>query len=145
MDESFYERQRVMLADVIARSDVVITTAMVPGQRAPLLVSKEAVVRMGSGSVIVDLAAPQGGNCELTQPARTVVEHGVTIAGPTNLPATVPFHASQMYAKNAANFLLHIFEAGHPRIDLDDEITNATLVIHDGQVLHPRVSDRKGQ
>lgn len=142
MDEPFYERQRAMLADVIERSDVVITTAMVPGQRAPLLVSKEAVARMGPGSVIVDLAAPQGGNCELTQPGSTIVEHGVTIGGPTNLPATVPFHASQMYAKNAANFLLHLFDAGRPRIDLDDEITSATLVVKEGEVLQPAVMER---
>jgi NAD(P) transhydrogenase subunit alpha len=138
-DEAFYQRQREMMARVVAANDVVITTAVVPGKKAPVLVTAEMVRGMAPGSVIVDLAAERGGNCELTQPDQVVVERGVTILGPTNLPSTVPYHASQMYAKNITTFLLHLIKEGGLRIDATDEITRETLVAQGGDVVHPRV------
>jgi len=139
MDEQFYRRQRELLGQVVARSDVVIATAAVPGKRAPVLVTGEMVKAMAAGSVVVDLAAEQGGNCELTQPGQTIVEHGVTILGPTNLASTVPYHASQMYARNISAFLLHLVKDGRLQVNMDDEITRQTLVARDGRVVHPRV------
>ncbi len=139
MDEEFYRKQREMMTEVVAGSDVVITTASIPGKRAPVLVTAEMVKGMPLGSVIVDLAAERGGNCELTRPGETVVEHGVTIRGPVNLPASIPYHASQMYGKNISNFLLHLVKDGEIEIDTTDEITAGTLVVHNGEVVHPRV------
>jgi len=138
MDEDFYRRQREALAKVVARCDAVITTAAVPGKRAPLLVTAEAVRSMAPGSVIIDLAAERGGNCELTRPGQTVVEEGVRILGPVNLPSMVPCHASQMYAKNLAEFLRHAAPDGQPRSD-GDEIVRETLITQGGQVVHARV------
>ena len=111
-DEAFYRRQRELLAKVVADSDVVIATAAVPGKKAPVLVTEDMVKAMRPGSVIVDLAAEQGGNCELTEPGRTVVKHGVQIMGPLNLAATLPYHASQLYAKNVASFVLNLLKDG---------------------------------
>jgi NAD(P) transhydrogenase subunit alpha len=139
LDEEFYRRQRETMSRVVAESDVVITTAQVPGKKAPLLITGEMVAGMGPGSVIVDLAAEQGGNCEPTRAGETVVVHGVTILGPVNLPATVPYHASQMYAKNASAFLLHLVKDGNLLLDSGDEITRETLVAHGGEVVHPWV------
>src|ERR1700736_2821533 len=144
LDEDFYRRQREMMARVVAGSDAVITTALVPGIKAPVLVTAEMVAGMASGSVIVDIAAEQGGNCELTLPDQTVTQDGVTVLGPTNLPATVPNHASQMYAKNMSSFIAHLVKDGELRIDLEDEITRATLVSRGGQVVHPRVREAYG-
>jgi NAD(P) transhydrogenase subunit alpha len=138
-DEAFYQRQREMMARVVAANDVVITTAVVPGRKAPVLVTAEMVRGMAPGSVIVDLAAERGGNCELTRADETVVEHGVTILGPTNLPSTVPYHASQMYAKNITTFLLHLVKDGAIKLDAADEITRDTLIAQNGDVVHPRV------
>jgi NAD(P) transhydrogenase subunit alpha len=138
-DESFYQRQREMMTRVVATNDVVITTAVVPGKKAPVLVTADMVRGMAPGSVVVDLAAERGGNCELTQPDRVVVEHGVTILGPTNLPSTVPYHASQMYAKNITTFLLHLAKDGTITVDTNDEITRETLVAREGEVVNPRV------
>jgi len=144
MDEEFYRKQREMMTAVVAESDVVITTASIPGKRAPILVTAEMVKGMPLGSVIVDLAAERGGNCELTRPGETVVEHGVTIRGPVNLPASIPYHASQMYGKNVSNLLLHLTEDGELKIDTADEITSGTLVTYRGEVVHPRVRDLLG-
>jgi NAD(P) transhydrogenase subunit alpha len=144
MDESFYRRQRELMTEVLKESDVVISTAAVPGQKAPILITGEMVAGMASGSVIVDLAAERGGNCELTRPGETVVEHGVTILGPLNLAATVPYHASQLYARNAVTFLTHLVRKGELVLDLDDEITRETLVTRQGEVLHPRVRQLLG-
>ena len=144
LDEDFYRRQREMMARVVAGSDAVITTALVPGIKAPVLVTTEMVAGMASGSVIVDIAAEQGGNCELTLPDQTVTQDGVRVLGPTNLAATVPNHASQMYAKNMSSFLAHMVQDGELRIDLEDEITRATLVSRGGQVVHPRVREAFG-
>ncbi len=140
-DESFYQRQRGLLARVIASSDVVISTAAVPGKKAPILITAEMVSSMTPGSVIVDLAAERGGNCELTKPNHSVVAHGVTIHGPENLAGTVPYHASQMYAKNISTFLLHLIKKGEIKIDLEDEITKETLLTRDGDVVHPRIRE----
>jgi len=139
MDEEFYRRQRELMASVAAESDVVITTAAVPGKKAPILVTSDVVKKMAPGSLIVDLAAERGGNCELTKPGETVVAHGVTITGPLNLPATIPYHASQMYAKNIQTFLLHLVKEGTLQLNLEDEITAGTLITNDGQVVHPQV------
>jgi H+-translocating NAD(P) transhydrogenase subunit alpha len=139
-DESFYQRQREAMAKVVAGSDIVITTAAIPGRKSPVLITGEMVRGMQPGSAIVDLAAERGGNCELTRADEVVVEQGVTILGPTNLPATVPYHASQMYAKNITTFLAHLVnKEGQMNWDLTDEITRETLVTHKGEVVHARV------
>ena len=138
-DESFYRRQREMMAKVVAGSDVVITTAAIPGKRSPVLITEDMVKGMRPGSVIVDLAAERGGNCELTKADQTVVAHGVTIFGPTNLPATVPYHASFMYARNVTTFLTHLVKDTQLAISTDDEITRETLVTRGGQVVHERI------
>jgi NAD(P) transhydrogenase subunit alpha len=143
-DEAFYQRQREMMGRVVAANDVVITTAVVPGKKAPILVTADMVRGMAPGSVIVDLAAERGGNCELTRADQTVVENGVTILGPTNLPATVPYHASQMYAKNITTFLLHLVKDGALKIDASDEITRDTLIARDGDVANARVRQALG-
>ncbi len=145
-DESFYRRQREMMLKVVAHSDVVITTALVPGKPAPILITKEMVEAMAPGSVVVDLAAERGGNCELTKPDEPVVHRGVTIVGPSNPAAMVPYHASQMYARNITTFLLHLLGkegATQPAmpIDTNDEITRETLLTRGGEVVHPRVKE----
>lgn len=137
-DETFYRRQRELLARVVAASDVVITTAVVPGRKAPVLVTSDMVAAMASGSVIVDLAAERGGNCELTRSGETVVEHRVTIVGAVNLAGAVPYHASQMYARTLVSFVLHLLKDGTVAVDLEDEITRETLVTRGGEVIHPR-------
>jgi NAD(P) transhydrogenase subunit alpha len=144
-DESFYRRQRETMARAVATSDVIITTAVIPGKKAPVLITREMVEAMPRGSVIVDLAAERGGNCELTKPDTEVDAAGVTILGPTNLPATVPFHASQMYAKNVTTFLLHLMKDGQLRVNMDDEITRETLVTHRGEVVNARVREALGE
>jgi len=140
-DESFYRRQRELMARAVAASDVVITTAAIPGQKAPVLVTEEMVKAMAPGSVIVDLAAERGGNCELTLPDQVVEAHGVTVIGPTNLASTVPYHASQMYARNITNFVLHLLSHGHEE---NDQILTETLVTRGGHVVHPRVRQLLG-
>ena len=133
--------QQAQLADIIAECDVCISTAAIPGRPSPLLITLDAVKRMRAGSVIVDLAAERGGNCELTQSDQTIVAEGVTILGPTNLPAEVPQHASQMLAKNLVNFLLNMTKDGQLAIDLEDEIVRETLSAKDGQVYNQRLRD----
>jgi NAD(P) transhydrogenase subunit alpha len=137
--EDFLRRQREAMTKVVAASDVVITTAAIPGKKSPILVTADMVKAMEPGSVIVDLAAERGGNCELTKADQTVVAHGVTIFGPTNLPATVPYHASFMYARNVTTFLTHLVKDKQLVIAADDEITKETLVTRDGQVVHERI------
>jgi H+-translocating NAD(P) transhydrogenase subunit alpha len=140
-DETFYQKQRELLGKVVAESDVVITTAVVPGKKSPVLVTKEMVTGMAPGSVIVDLAAERGGNCELTQTGETISVHGVTIVGAINLASTVPYHASQMYAKNLTNFLVHLVKDGKLQLNLEDEITRSTLLTQDGEIVNPRVRE----
>jgi proton-translocating NAD(P)+ transhydrogenase subunit alpha len=134
--EEFYEKQRQMMLKVVAGADVVIPTALVPGKRAPVLITEEMVQAMRPGSVLVDLAAEQGGNCALTEPGKEVVKHGVTIIGPINIASTVPFHASQMYARTVTNYLMHLCKDGKIELNLDDELTRGPLVARDGQVVH---------
>ncbi|MDH3503487.1 MAG: NAD(P) transhydrogenase subunit alpha [Nitrospirota bacterium] len=143
-DETFYKKQRELLGQVIATSDVVISTAAVPGKKAPILITADMVAGMAPGSVIVDLAAERGGNCELTKPGHTIVAHGVTIHGPENLSSTVPFHASQMYAKNVATFLLHLVKKGEVQLDMNDEITKETMLTRNGEVVQPRIREVLG-
>ena len=145
-DEAFYRRQRDAMHKWVSGSDVVITTAAVPGRKSPVLITADMVAAMPPGSVVIDLAAERGGNCELTRADDTVVSNGVTILGPTNLPGTVPHDASQMYARNITTFLLHLARRdkgdespARIRFETDDEITRETLVTRDGAVVHERV------
>jgi NAD(P) transhydrogenase subunit alpha len=133
--EEFYQKQRELMSRCVAAADGVITTALVPGKRAPVLITEEMIKAMRPGSVIVDLAAEQGGNCALTEPGQEVVRHGVVISGPLNLPSTVPFHASQMYARTVTNYLAHLLKDGSLHLDLTDELTRGPLVTHQGEVV----------
>lgn len=135
MGEEVLRKQREMMFKVVADSDVVITTAAIPGKKAPILVTADMVKGMKPGSVIIDLAAERGGNCELTKPGETVDLDGVKIIGPINLPSTVPYHASQMYSKNLTNFLTLLVKDGAAQINSDDEVLAATMVTRDGQVI----------
>jgi NAD(P) transhydrogenase subunit alpha len=127
------KRMREVIGSTMVNADVVITTANVPGRKAPVMVTEEMVKRMKPGSVILDLAAESGGNCELTSPGADVVRYGVTIRGPLNLPATMPVHASQMYARNVAALLNHIIKDGALQLDFEDEITRGTCLTHAGR------------
>ena len=143
--EDFLRRQREAMTKVVADSDVVITTAAIPGKRSPILVTADMVKAMAPGSVIIDLGAERGGNCELTQSGKTVVEHGVTIVGPLNVATTVPYHASQMYAKNVATFLEHLIDKeGKLVVNPADEITSGVLLCQGGEVVHPRLRELLG-
>ncbi len=142
--KEFLERQREFMARAIAESDVVITTAAVPGKKAPLLVTREMVEGMKPGSVIVDVAAERGGNCELTRAGSEVVTDGVVILGPDNMPSLIPYHASQMYARNISTFLLNMVKNGKLEVNLEDEIIRETLLTQDGKVVHPRVLEMLG-
>ncbi|MFD1633124.1 Re/Si-specific NAD(P)(+) transhydrogenase subunit alpha [Haloplanus ruber] len=137
MGEEFYEQQRKQLGRVVPESDVVITTAAIPGAPAPELVSEEMIANMDDGSVIVDLAAADGGNCDPTVADETITYEGVTVFGPTNLPATVPGTASQLFANNLYNFLDHLLADGELVIDTEDEIIDSTLLTHDGTIRRP--------
>jgi NAD(P) transhydrogenase subunit alpha len=141
MDEDFYRRQRKFLADVFRTQDAVITTAAVPGRKAPILITAEMVTAMAPGSVIIDIAAERGGNCELTRPGETVVHHGVIIIGPVNLPSRAPYHASQMYSSNVAAFLKLLVQKGVLRLDREDEIVRESMVTDGGEIVHPKVSE----
>ena len=140
-DESFYARQRELLSRVIAESDVIIATAVVPGKRAPVLVTREMVKGMAPGSVIFDLVAERGGNCELTRAGQIVVEHGVTIIGRINVASQVPYHASHMYGRNIAAFLLNLVKDGKLRSDSEDEIIRETLLTRGGEIVNRRVRE----
>ncbi len=140
-DEDFYRRQRELLGKVVANNDVVITAAVVPGKKSPVLVTREMVAGMAPGSVIVDLAAERGGNCEFTQAGKVIVEHGVTIVGLFNLATAVPYHASQMYAKNITAFLAYMVKEGKLQLNLEDEIIQSTLVTLGGEVVNGRVRE----
>src|SRR5205085_4381015 len=145
MGEEQLRRQREQMARVVAASDAVITTAQVQGKKAPMIVTAEMVRGMDPGSVVVDMAAGQGGNCELSRPDQEVADGGVRIFGPTNLPAQAPFHASQMYSKNLQSFLLHLVGEGELVIDTEDEITDGTLVTRNGEVVGARVRGALGE
>ena len=144
MDEEFYRRQRELMVQAVAESDIVITTAAVPGSKAPVLITEQAVRGMNPGSVIVDLAAEGGGNCELTRLGESVEVNGVTILAPDNLSATVPYHASQMYARNVTAFLENLVKEGELQLNLEDEIIRDTLLTRQGEVVSPRVRELLG-
>ncbi len=139
MDEEFYRKQRELLTKVASESDAIITTAAIPGKKSPVLITAEAVRRMAPGSVIIDLAAERGGNCELTRGGEAVVENGVTILGPLNLASDLPTHASQMYSKNICNFMANLVKDGQVVFNLEDEIIRDTLVCRDGQIVNSRI------
>jgi NAD(P) transhydrogenase subunit alpha len=130
-----------LVAEHVSQADVVITTAQVPGKKAPILVTDEMVASMNPGSVIVDLAADQGGNVVGSQPGRDVVRHGVTIIGPTNLPSSMPVHASQLYAKNLQTLVQLIVKDGELNLDFSDDIISGACITHNGEILNQRVQD----
>jgi NAD(P) transhydrogenase subunit alpha len=141
--EEFYRKQQEMMTKHVAASDVVIAAALVMGKHAPLLITEEMVRGMRPGSVIVDLATEQGGNCALTEPGRDVMKHGVVIMGPSNLPSTIPVHSSQMYARTVANFLMYLLQEGRIHLDFSDEIIRSTLVTHQGEVVNEAVKSAR--
>lgn len=142
MGEEFLKKQRAMMIRVMSEVDIVITTAAVPGRKAPMLINREMVESMQPGSIIVDIAAERGGNCELTKLGETVVVNGVTIMGRLNLPSEIPYHSSQMYSKNVLNFLRHLIKDGAIEFNLEDEITVGTLITQGGKVIHPTVLEQ---
>lgn len=148
LSEDYKRRQTELIHRHIAKSDVCITTALIPGQRAPILITEEMVQAMRFGSVIVDLAAEQGGNCALTEPGNEVVKHGVTIIGRLNLPSRLAVHASQMYSRNMEKLLLHLMGDGGLKINLQEEITAGCVITQGGEVVHPKIKEllsRKGE
>ncbi|MEO8892760.1 MAG: NAD(P)(+) transhydrogenase (Re/Si-specific) subunit alpha, partial [Coleofasciculaceae cyanobacterium] len=134
-----------VVGEHVKNADVVITTAQVPGKKAPLLVTEEMVAQMSPGSVIVDLAAEQGGNCAGTEPGKDVIRHGVTIIGPINLPSSMPVHASQMYAKNISTLLQYLIKDGELQLNFEDDIIGSTCVTHGGEIRNQRVKDALAQ
>jgi NAD(P) transhydrogenase subunit alpha len=144
MGEDFLRKQRELMTEVVKENDVVITTAAIPGKKSPILITEDMVKGMQPGSVIVDLAAERGGNCELTKAGETIVYNDVKIMGPINIPATVPYHASQMYARNVVTFIQNMAKDGEINLDMEDEIIRDTLVTGDGDVVNPRVREILG-
>ena len=140
-DESFYRRQRELLAKIVAESDIVITAAVVPGKKSPVLVTEEMVKSMAPGSVLLDIAAERGGNCESTEAGKTVVKHGVTLIGRINIASDVPYHASQMYARNLTTFLALLAKDGKLNLNLQDDIIRETLLTRDGEIANQRVRE----
>jgi NAD(P) transhydrogenase subunit alpha len=140
-DETFYARQRELLTRVVAESDVVITSAVIPGKKSPVLITADMVKGMGPGSVIVDLAAERGGNCELTRVGETVDVNGVSIIGAVNLAGTVPYHASQMYARNLTTYLTYMMKEGRLQLNMQDEIIRETMVTRGGEIVNARVRE----
>ena len=140
-DEDFYRRQRELLGKTVQESDVVITTAVIPGKKAPVLVTEEMVKGMAPGSVVVDLAAERGGNCDITEAGQSVVKHGVTIMGPLNLASEVPYHASMMYARNITAFLTYVIKDQKLNLNLSDQIVSDTLLTHAGEIVQERVRE----
>jgi len=142
LSEEAHRKEQELVGKHVKDADVVITTALIPGRRAPLLITAAAVAGMRPGSVIVDLAAEQGGNCELCEPGSTVVRNGVIIMGPLNLPSAMPMHASQLYAKNVLALFDHLVRDGKLTIDMNDEITRGVTVTRDGEVTNDAVKAR---
>ena len=140
-DESFYARQRELLTRIVAESDIVISAAVIPGKKSPVLITADMVKGMSPGSVIVDLAAERGGNCELTRMGETVNVHGVAIIGAINLASSVPYHASQMYARNLTTFLTYMVKDGKPQLNMHDEIIRETMITSGGEIVNARVRE----
>lgn len=143
--EEFYKKQQQAMMKAVAAADVVIPTALVPGKRAPILVTEEMVRGMRPGSVVVDIAADQGGNCELTEPGKEVIKHGVAIIGPVNLASSIPYHASQMYARTVVNYFLHLVKDGRVQVNLEDELTRGPLVTNGGEIVHEAAKNAVAQ
>ncbi len=143
MDEAFYEKQRALMKEALSTKDVVITTANIPGKKAPTLITKAMVQGMMPGSVIVDLAAERGGNCELTDPGKTVVKYGVHIVGPLNVPADLAFNASALYSKNITTFLENLWNKERTSIQEDDDIIQATWVVKDGKIINEKIGGKR--
>lgn len=144
LGEEFYRKQRELMTRVVAENDVVITTAAIPGRKSPVLVTGEMLKGMAPGSVVVDLAAERGGNCDVTKYGETIVHEGVTVMGPANLPASIPYHASQMYARNVTTFITNMVKDGEININMEDEIIADTLVTRGGDVVNPRIREMLG-
>jgi NAD(P) transhydrogenase subunit alpha len=144
MDEEFYRKQRELMGKVVAESDVVITTAAVPGKKAPILVTREMVEKMHPGSVVIDLAAERGGNCDATVPGEWVEVGGARIYGPLNLPSTIPYHASQMYSTNVTNFLLNLYKKPEEGMDVKDQIVAETMSTRDGEIVNAMIREKAG-
>lgn len=142
--EEFLRRQRELIGDHVAAADVVITTAAIPGRRAPVLVTKDMVSRMRPGSVIVDLAADSGGNVESTKSGEVIVVNGVTVDGTRNIPSTMPVHASQLFSRNVSALLLALVKDGKLSLDLNDDIVKGACLTHGGEVIHPRAKEALG-
>jgi H+-translocating NAD(P) transhydrogenase subunit alpha len=140
LSDEALERGRDLIAKTARTADVIITTAQVPGRRAPLLIRRDAVENMRPGTIVVDLAAPNGGNCELTRPGETQLCNGVTLFAPLNLAVTVPGHASQLYSRNITNFLALLVKDGSLHLNMDDEIIRGSCVAHEGKIVNPRVA-----
>jgi NAD(P) transhydrogenase subunit alpha len=139
LGEEFYRKQRELMTRVVAGNDVVISTAAIPGKKAPILITEDMLKGMHPGSVIIDLAAERGGNCDVTRPGETVVAHGVTVIGPLNMGTSIPYHASQMYARNATTFIQNLVKKGEINVNMEDEIIADTLITRDGDVVNARV------
>ncbi len=144
MSAEYKQKQSELVAKHAAASDVVIATALIPGKKAPILITADTVRKMNPGSVVVDLASEAGGNCELTKHGETVVDTGVHIMGPANLASSIPFHASQMFARNVASFLMDLTKDGVVQLKPEDECVSGTMITHDGQIVHPRVKELMG-
>jgi NAD(P) transhydrogenase subunit alpha len=144
LGEEFYRKQRELMTKVVAHNDVVITTAAVPGKKSPILVTEEMLKGMAPGSVVMDLAAERGGNCDVTRAGEVVEVHGVKVFGPLNIPAQVPYHASQMYARNVTTFIQNMVKQGEINLNMEDEIIAETMVTRDGDVVSARVREILG-
>jgi len=141
LSEDHHKRELELIAGRLPRTDIIITTAQIPGRAAPILITTDMVKKLKPGSVIVDMAVEGGGNCELTEYGETVVREGVTIIGQTNLPALMPVHASQMYSKNLNNLVMHMAGEGEMKLDFDDPITAGVVVTHQGKIVHPALQE----
>ncbi len=139
--EEFLKKQKELTFKHVTEADIVITTALVPGKKAPILVTEEMVKNMKPGSVVLDMAVEFGGNCEVSEKDKTINKYGITIIGESNLPSQVPYHASEMYSKNLLNLILHIGKEGKIEINLEDEIVKGSLITYNGEVINPRVKE----
>jgi NAD(P) transhydrogenase subunit alpha len=141
----FLQKQKEKVAKHVSAADIVITTALIPGKKAPVLVTEEMVKSMRFGSVILDMAVEQGGNCELSELNQTIVKYGVTIIGESNLPSMLPLNASELFAKNISTFLYHLADKDEFKWEMEEEITMGSLITHKGEKVHPTVKDQEVQ
>jgi len=139
--EEFLKKQKALIYKHVTEADIVITTALIPGKKAPVLVTEEMVKNMRQGSVVLDMAVEFGGNCEVSEKDKVVTKYGVTVIGESNLPSLIPTHASEMYSKNILNLLNHISKEGNIELDLEDEIVKGALITHNKEIVNPRIKD----